>query len=210
MEKKLLAIIMLVIVASLSVAGCTVGLPSTSSPTPTPTPSAPNETVISNNTTFSSAAGFNLTYPKTLKVATTTNASVQVRIYVYLSTNNTIDAVNVATEPVPPNETSLDYTAHNINKVSPYSDYQQISTQNTTLGGKPAYTVVWQAIIPVQVSSNTSDIQNQTLKVMQTFVVNNNNGYVVTYKAIPSDYNAYLAQAQQIMNSFEFNSRSSL
>jgi hypothetical protein len=36
MEKKLLAIIVLVMVASLSVAGCTIGLPSTSSPTPTP------------------------------------------------------------------------------------------------------------------------------------------------------------------------------
>jgi hypothetical protein len=39
MEKKLLAIIMLVMVASLSVAGCTVSLFGTSSPTPTPTPS---------------------------------------------------------------------------------------------------------------------------------------------------------------------------
>jgi hypothetical protein len=35
---KKVAIIALVIVASLSVAGCTVGLPITSSPTPTPTP----------------------------------------------------------------------------------------------------------------------------------------------------------------------------
>ncbi len=38
MEKKLLAVIVLILIASLSVAGCTVGLPGTSSPTPTPTP----------------------------------------------------------------------------------------------------------------------------------------------------------------------------
>jgi hypothetical protein len=38
MTKKLLAIIVIVVIASLSVAGCTVGLPSTSSPTPTSTP----------------------------------------------------------------------------------------------------------------------------------------------------------------------------
>jgi hypothetical protein len=38
MEKKLLAIIVFVMIASLSVAGCTVGFPSTSSPTPTSTP----------------------------------------------------------------------------------------------------------------------------------------------------------------------------
>jgi hypothetical protein len=35
---KKVAVIALVIVASLSIAGCTVGLPSTSSPSPTPTP----------------------------------------------------------------------------------------------------------------------------------------------------------------------------
>jgi hypothetical protein len=38
---KKVAVIALIIVASLSVAGCTVGLPSTSSPTPTPTPAPP-------------------------------------------------------------------------------------------------------------------------------------------------------------------------
>jgi hypothetical protein len=40
MERKLLAIIVFAMIASLSVAGCTVGLPSTASPTPTPTPSS--------------------------------------------------------------------------------------------------------------------------------------------------------------------------
>jgi hypothetical protein len=38
MEKKLLAITMLVMVGSLSVAGCTTSLFGTSSPTPTPAP----------------------------------------------------------------------------------------------------------------------------------------------------------------------------
>ena len=41
---------------------------------------------------------------------------------------------------------------------------------------------------------------------MQTYLVNNNAGYIVTYKAIPSDYNTYLAQAQPIMNSFKLTS----
>jgi len=38
MQLKLVAVIVVLVVASLLVAGCTVGLPSTSSPTPTPTP----------------------------------------------------------------------------------------------------------------------------------------------------------------------------
>jgi len=37
---------------------------------------------------------------------------------------------------------------------------------------------------------------------MQTFVVNNNTGYVITYKTISNDYDTYLAQAQRIINSF--------
>lgn len=53
MEKQLLAIIVLVMIASLSVAGCTVGFPSTSSPTPTqtattPTPSADLSSYLTN------------------------------------------------------------------------------------------------------------------------------------------------------------------
>jgi hypothetical protein len=37
---------------------------------------------------------------------------------------------------------------------------------------------------------------------MHTYVINNNTGYVVTYKAVPSDFDKYLPQAQRIMNSF--------
>ncbi|MGA3359877.1 MAG: hypothetical protein ABSC87_06690 [Halobacteriota archaeon] len=200
MTTKLAAVIVLVIVALLSVAGC-INL----SPASSPTPIASNETVTSNNTTFSSVAGFNITYPKTLKVdINDTNASGQVKVYVYLTTNNTVDAMDVATEAVSPNATYMDYTLYNVGKITDYPNYQQITNQSATLGGKPAYTVVWQATVPVQTGTSASTVQNQTLKVMQTYVVNNNNGYVVTYKAIPSDYNTYLAQAQQIMSSFEF------
>jgi hypothetical protein len=199
MIKKAVTIIVLVTIASLSVAGCAVNPSSTSSPTPTLI--ASKETVIGNNTTFSSAAGFNITYPKTLKIDSSTNASVPLRIYVYLGTNNTT-AVSVATEDLDPNTTLKNYTDYNIGQINDFRNYQLISNQSTTLGGKPAYTVVWQAAVPVQVDST---VQSTTLKVMQTYVINNNKGYVVTYKAISGDYNTYLAQAQQIMNSFKFN-----
>ncbi len=199
MIKKAVTIIVLVMIASLSVAGCTANPSSTSSPTPTPI--ASKETVIGNNTTFSSAAGFNITYPKTLKIDSSTDPSVQARVFVYLGTNNT-SAVSVATEDLNPNATLTDFTNFSLGQINDFPNYQLISNQSTTLGGKPAYTIVWQATIPVQVGTT---VQNQTLKFMQTYVVNNNKGYVVSYKATLSDYNTYLAQAQQIMNSFKFN-----
>jgi hypothetical protein len=186
------------ITAAVTAAGCATN----TTPTATPTPIASTETTIGNNTVFSSAAGFNITYPKTYKIDSTTNASVQVRIYVYLATNNTVDAVNVATEPVDPNATSLDYATYNLGKINDYPDYKLLSNNTTQISGKDAYTAVWQAIVPVQIGTAESTIQNTTLKVMQTYVVNNNHGYIITYKALPSDYNTYLAPAQQIMNSF--------
>lgn len=182
--------------AAVTAAGCTTNT------SPTPTPIASTETTIGNNTVFSSAAGFNITYPKTLKIDSTTNASVQVRIYIYLATNNTVDAVNVATEPVDPNATSLDYAAFNINKVNDYPNYKLLANNTTETSGKTSYTVVWQATVPVQTGTAASTVQNQTLKVMQTYLVNNKNGYVITYKALPSDYDTYLGQAQGIMSSF--------
>ncbi len=98
----------LAIAALITAAVTTAGCATNTSPTPTPTPIPSQETVIGNNTTFSSAAGFNITYPKTLKIDSTTNASVQVRIYVYLATNNTIDAVNVASRDLTANATLAD------------------------------------------------------------------------------------------------------
>jgi hypothetical protein len=54
MIKKVAVIVALVMIASLSVAGCTVGLPSTSSPTPTPTP-IPASTPVPTPVDYSSA-----------------------------------------------------------------------------------------------------------------------------------------------------------
>jgi hypothetical protein len=192
----------LAIAALITVAVTTAGCATNTSPSPTPTPVPSQETVIGNNTTFSSAAGFNITYPTTLKKDSTQNGSVPVRIYVYLATNNTVDAVNVATNDIAANDTLADWVAFNMNNINNYPNYKLLSNNSSTFAGRQGYTAVWQATVPIQQGTAASTIQNQTLKVMQTFVINNNKGYVVAYKAIPSDYDKYLAQAQRIMNSF--------
>jgi len=207
-------IVLLLVVVSLSVAGCTVNFnapASSASPTSTPIPTvttptiASKETVIGDNTTFSSSTGFSIMYPTTLKKDSTNNASVPVRIYIYLATNNTADGVVVGLSYITASDTLSDWVNFNMNTIKNYPNFQQISTQSTTIGGKPAKTIVWQATVPVQMGSDASTIKNTTLKAKQTYVVNNNKGYAVTYKAIPGDYNMYLAQAQQIIDSFELN-----
>ena len=192
-----LAILALITVAA-TAAGCTTN--TTSSPTATPIPAT--QTVSGNNTTISSAAGFNITFPKTLLNDTSSDPTEPVRVYIYLAQNNTIDAVNVGTGDILSNATLNDWKNYNIDLINDYPNYQLISSNNTTFAGKPANNVVWQATVPVQLNTSAASVQNMTLKVTQTFLINNSTGYVVTYKAIPSDYNTYLEQAQRIMNTF--------
>jgi hypothetical protein len=188
------------IVLAVTTAGCLTNTAST----PTSTPIPGSKATISNNTIYTSAAGFNITYPKTLKTQTSEDPTNQIRIYIYLAPNNTIDAVNVGTKDITASDTLADWLSYNINLVNDYPSYKALSNSSTTLDGVDAYTVVWQGTVPVQVGTASANVQNTTLEVMQTFVINNNTGYVVTYKALPSDYNTYLPQAEQIINSFSF------
>jgi hypothetical protein len=100
------------------------------------------------------------------------------------------------------NDTLDSLTAYHKVNINDYPNCQTGSVHATTFAGKPAYNIVWQATVPEQLGTASSSAQNMTIKVMQTYLINNNTGYVVTYKATPSDYNTYLAQAQRIMNSF--------
>ena len=196
--------IALAVAALLTVAVTTAGCTTNSTPTATPIPGS--EQTIGNNTIYTSAAGFNITYPKTLKTQTSDDAANQIRIYIYLAPNNTIDAVNVGTKDITANDTLADWLTYNLNLVNNYPGFKTLSNQSTNVSGLDGYTVVWQGTVPVQVATGSTNVQNTTLKVMQTFVINNNKGYVITYKALPNDYDTYLPQAQQIINSFSFTS----
>lgn len=196
----------LTVVALLVVAATTAGCTSNTTPTPTPIPAT--QATVGNNTTFSSAAGFNITFPKNLAIDRngTENASQPVRVYIYLSPNETANGVVVGTESLTSVKTLNDFVnaqitnLNNYNNTGVYKNFTILNETNSTLGGKPAHTVVWSGVVPVQFSETNTT--NTSIKVMQTFVVNNSTGYVITYKTISSDYNTYLPQAQRIINSF--------
>jgi len=192
-------ITVLVIAALITLAATVAGCTTNTSPSPTPIPSS--QTTNGNNTTFSSGTGFNITYPTALKVDTTTDPTTQVKIYVYLNSSSVVDGVNVGTVGLSAGQTLGSFVDSQMANITKYPNYQEISNNTTTVSGQPAQTIVFQGLVPVQL--NTSQITaNTTLKVMETFVVNNSTGYVITYKALPSDYDTYLAQAQRIMSSF--------
>jgi PsbP-like protein len=197
-------IVALAVVALLTVAATTAGCATNTNPSPTPIPAT--TTSSGNNTTFSSGAGFNITYPKSLKIDQSTDAKSPVRVYIYLNPNETADGVLVATKGLAGGQTLNDFVAENVKELNNYSstgfykNFKILNETNSTFGGKPAHTIVWNGTIPVQYNKTTS--VNESVKEMQTFVVNNNMGYVITYKTISSDFDKYLAQAQRIMSSF--------
>jgi len=184
------------ITLAVTAAGCTTN----TSPSPTPIPES--TTTNGNNTTFSSGTGYNITYPTALKADTSTDPSSTVQIYVYLNPSSVVDGVNVGSNSLSAGQTLGSYAASQMVNVTKYPSFQQISNNTTTVSGQPAQTTVFQGVIPVQLNTTVATSSNMTLKVMETFVVNNNTGYVIAYKAVPSDYNTYLVQAQRIMNSF--------
>jgi hypothetical protein len=191
----------LVIAALITLAATAAGCTTNTSPSPTPIPSS--QTTNGNNTTFSSGTGFNITYPTALTGVTnvTTDPTVTVKIYIPLNSSSVIDAVNVGTIDLSAGQTLSSFVDSQMVNITKYPNYQEISNNTTTVSGKPAQTIVFQGLVPVQLNTSQTTT-NTTLNVMETFVVNNNTGYVIAYKAVPSDYNTYLAQAQRIMSSF--------
>ena len=190
----------LVIAALITLAATAAGCTTNTSPSPTPIPSS--QTTNGNNTTFSSGTGFNITYPNSLKIDSSNDPAKPVKLYIYVNQSSKVDGVDVGTTSLGPSDTLSSFVASQMANITIYPSYQQISNNTTTVSGQPAQTIVFQGLIPVQLGTSAASSTNMTLKETQTFVVSNNTGYVITYKAVPSDYDTYLAPAQQIMSSF--------
>ena len=158
------------------------------------------ESSVGDNTTFSNF-GFKITYPTSLVAETTNDPTTQVKIYIYPNPNSKVDGVNVGTVDLSAGQTLGSFVDSQMANITKYPNYQEISNNTTTASGKPAETIVFQATVPVAQASGTTDVP---LKVMEIFTINNNTGYVIAYKAVPSDYDTYISQAQQIINSFSF------
>jgi hypothetical protein len=200
----------LTVVALLTVAATTAGCATNTNPSPTPI--AATTTITGNNTTFSSGAGFNITYPKSLNVSSTTDPTSPAKVIIYLSPNTTVDknttvdGVNVVTIPLASGAKLSDFIDYNMNgletnvTLGAYRNFTILNETNLTFAGQPAHKIVFSTIAPQQLSPTLAT--NKSIETTQIWLINNNTGYVVAYKALANDYNTYLAQATRIMNSF--------
>ncbi len=187
------------IAALMTLAVVTAGCTNTNSPSPTPTPVVQTITTAGNNTTLTSTAGFNVTFPSQYKYDQ--NGSTPVKLIIYLDPKDVTTGVSIGTDALQPN-TNLDaltpyYTNLNFN----YQNFTAIqNATNITLGGKPAKTLMFQATVPIQ--SETS-VKNQTMRVLESFTINKDTAFVVVYKAPPSNFSKFLPDVQKILNSFQ-------
>ncbi len=123
-------------------------------------------------------------------------------MYIYLDPTLTITGVTVGTDPLNPDATldSLsDYYLNIIRNQNNYTTVQNI--KNVTLGGKPARTLTYQAVFPVPI--NQTAYVNVPIETQQTWTLNNGTGYLVSYKAPPSNFTKFQPEAQKIINSFQ-------
>ncbi len=163
------------------------------------TPIPYTTTVSGANLTFSSDAGFNITYPTALTDYRSMNSSSSPLLEIFLNPNNPVDNIVVYRTYVYVGETLPDLITQNFYSVSTFKDFNLISRGNATLGGLPAYKIVYTA------NRQNWDLNlNETVQVAWIFAMNNGRIYSVGYGAVLNDYNMYLPQAQRIMASFSY------
>jgi hypothetical protein len=167
-----------------------------------------NEKTVGNKTIFTSSRAYQISYPQTLKTDISRDAPSPVELYIYLKPDETVDSVLVVSKSLTSGQTFSVFADNEVKALKDasstglYKNFAILNETSSTFAGKPAHTIVWSGIVPQQYSKTTAT--NTSVNEMQTYVVNNNTGYVITYKAISSDYDTYLAQAQQIIDSFKF------
>lgn len=195
--------VLLLLVASVLLAACTK---STSSKTSqTPSASAKPKTKSEKKTFTSDSRGYTITYPNTWRRSVNSNAEAIVDLTLTVRPNK-LNVVTVASVKLnaTTGTTRREFTDFNLRALSTKCEaYWLQSFEDTTLAGQQASKIVWQATVPQRIGTVT---QNAQIKATQFYVTHDGRGYVVAYKAVTSDYETYLTQAQQVLNSFKFTS----
>ena len=157
-----------------------------------------------NKTTFTSDAGFRISYPRPWRSESPTRRSSPVKVYIYPTTASAIDAVDVAASDLDRDMTLDAFTNSNLEELASFRDYTLLSSEDIYAAGHPARKITWQATVPVLLETIEGESRVAQLKAVQIFVIRGTTGYVISYKASPKDFDKYLTQAQEVIDSFAF------
>jgi len=190
----IVALITALILASLSVTGCTYNTTSGPSPTTTPTPtySAPTNFMTYENSDY----GFSIKYPPTWErvgeqgISEPSGGSKPIVAF-QLPTHNALEWVAVSVVPSLGSVTLKEMTQANLNAAQKFPNYNLIDSGPTTLAGNPAQKIVF-----------TATTDQHDLEILMMWTMSNGSEYMITYKAYPHNYDTYLGTAQQMIDSF--------
>jgi PsbP len=169
-----------------------------------PPPSSSISNLGQLTTLTNEAYRFSISYPETWKKEEARSMSDPVRVCIFLPTGNYVENVSVAMYSLEPNATLDDVIKYALKDILKLKDARILSKGHSTIANHASYTVVFQAILPVQLSEMSTATQDTAIKMKQIYAVNNNALYVVTYKMATERYDKYLALAQRVMSSFAF------
>ena len=176
-------------------AGCTTP----TSPSPTPAPVVQTITTAGNNTTLTSTAGFKVTFPSQYNYSQ--NGSTNPKVVIYLDPRDDTTSVSSGVDALQPGTTLDAYTDYVKDLPLNYKNFTIIQNlTDSTLGGKPAKSHTYQAILPIY---NGTSVRNQRVQVQEIWTINNGKGFVVVYRAPPGNFTRFLPEAQTIVNSFQ-------
>lgn len=102
------------------------------------------------------------------------------------------EQVSVLVEDLPQNLALAEYTEQSLSEIKQLSDPTIGEAQHITLGTDEGRQIVYHG------EENGSIVQR-----MQTWSVNGNRAYVITYTAIPESYDDYLPTVEKMIKSFE-------
>jgi hypothetical protein len=149
-----------------------------------PTPSAQTNTY--------DAKGFTIKYPSDWTKDVPKSGAISVLFR--MPTSNPAENLNVQVWNRSTNETLSSRTAHLLAAAQSLSNFTEISAGNATLGGNPAYKLVYAATY-----------EGDHLKFTQIWTIKHGKEYVITYKADPKNFETYESTAQQMIDSFRIN-----
>jgi hypothetical protein len=102
------------------------------------------------------------------------------------------EVINVVTEVLPSSDFSLDsYTDAAMGQVESFENFQLINSSSTTLGELPAHMIVY-----------TFTDEQTPLQNLQAWTVKDGMAYVITYGAVPEEFEGSLPALQRVLDSF--------
>jgi eukaryotic-like serine/threonine-protein kinase len=102
------------------------------------------------------------------------------------------EQVSVLVENLPQNLALAEYTQQSLAEIKQLSDPTIGNPQNITLGSNQGRQIIYQG-----------EENGHTVQRMQTWSVDGNRAYVITYTAMPKSYDDYLPTVEKMIQSFE-------